>query len=100
MELAVIAIVLTVFVIIAFIKFPVLTTKGEQTRYQTVTIPCDENQRIMLLSYLESHGIAYREVASSNPYRSLVSEQCYILVPENDYKRTIALIKDLLRGSD
>ena len=97
MEIAVIAVVLIVFIAIALVKPPRSRSSHEDPSYRDVTIPCDENQRVLLLSCLESHGIAYREIPGNSYNRYLLNDRCSILVPSHDYDRTVSLIRNLIQ---
>ena len=101
METGVIILVLIILVLVAYAVVPTGRASPETLPpYRAVTIPCDENQRVMLLSELERQGIAYREVATPHFYKWLTNERCYVLVPADDNERAMLLIKDLLEEPD
>jgi hypothetical protein len=100
-ETGVIILVLIILVFVAYAVVPTGRASPETLPpYRAVTIPCSENQRVMLLGELEREGIAYREVANSYHSEGLLTDRCYVLVPADDYERAVSLIKDLLEEPD
>ena len=95
MEAGVIAIVFILILIVVFATWSSTTKSNELPAYKPLKFPCDENQRLILLSHLEGHRIAYREVSRADFYRTVANE-CFILVPETDYERAASIVRDLL----